>query len=354
MGGKRGRLTSLPERQKIVLLIDKAVQAGARRTQACDVIELPIRTLQRWVHGDRVLADRRKTALRPAPMNKLSEEERQEILRVCNQPEFANLPPSQIVPILLDRGVYIASESTFYRALKSANQLKHRGRAKAKSKITKPTSFTAQKPNEVWSWDISYCPSRVKGLYYYLYMIMDIYSRKIVGWEVYECESGEYAAQLLERTVWAEKCVKSNVVLHSDNGSPMKSMTMHSKMCDLGIISSRSRPRVSNDNAYSESLFRTVKYWPRWPSEGFESLDAVRLWVKSFTTWYNTEHRHSRIKFVTPEQRHNGGDIEILLRREELYKAQKKHNPLRWSTDTRNWGYIKEVELNPVNKMKAA
>ncbi len=128
--------------------------------------------------------DRRSSAQRPTPKNKLGEDERQEILRVCNEAEFANLPPSQIVPILLDRGIYIASESTFYRVLKAANQLKHRGRAKAKTKKTKPTSFTAQKANEVWSWDISYCPSRVKGQYYYLYMIEDIYSRKIVGWEV--------------------------------------------------------------------------------------------------------------------------------------------------------------------------
>lgn len=336
------------------MLIDQAVCAGARKEQACETIELSIRTLQRWSKGDRVLADGRKTAQRPTPMNKLSDEERQEVLGVCNESEFASLPPSQIVPILLDRGIYIASESTFYRVLKSANQLNHRGRAKAKSKVTKPTNFTAQKPNEVWSWDISYCPSRVKGLYYYLYMIMDIYSRKIVGWDVYECESGEYAAQLLERTVWAEKCLKSDLVLHSDNGAPMKSMTMHSKMVDLGVISSRSRPRVSNDNAYSESLFRTVKYYPRWPSEGFDSLEGARVWVKSFATWYNTEHRHSRIKFVTPEQRHTGDDIEILLRREELYEEQKKQNPLRWSTGTRNWGYIREVELNPEQNKEAA
>ena len=154
--------------------------------------------------------------------------------------------------------------------------------------------------------------------------------------------------------MWAEKCLRSQLVLHSDNGSPMKSMTMQSKMVDLGVASSRSRPRVSNDNAYSESLFRTVKYHPRWPSEGFESLEDARLWVQSFAIWYNTEHRHSRIKFVTPEQRHKGDDIEILLRREELYKKKKKQNPQRWSSDTRNWEYIKEVELNPEQHKEAA
>ena len=330
------------------------MNTGARKKAACDVIELSVRTLQRWLASDSLLGDQRKTATRPAPRNRLTNKERMAILRVCNDAEFANLSPCQIVPILLDRGIYIASESSFYRVLKDANQLKHRGRDKAKTKVVKPTSFTAKKANEVWCWDITYCPSRVIGQYYYLYMIEDIYSRKIVGWEVHERESGDYAAKLLERTVWAEKCVRNNLVLHSDNGSPMKCLTMQSKMVDLGVSGSRSRPRVSNDNPYSESLFRTVKYHPRWPSEGFESLYAARLWVKSFAFWYNTEHRHSRIKFVTPAQRHDGDDIEILLDRKKLYEEKKRKNPLRWTKGTRNWGHIKEVELNPQQSKEAA
>jgi len=137
-------------------------------------------------------------------------------------------------------------------------------------------------------------------------------------------------------------------------GAPMKSMTMRAKMYELGVTSSRSRPRVSNDNPYSESLFRTVKYHPRWPSEGFESLEAARLWVKSFTAWYNTKHRHSRIKFVTPAQRHMGEDKEILQKRHELYKEKKRLNKQRWSSGTRNWEHIKTVELNPEQKLEAA
>jgi len=330
------------------------VSAGARKKAACEVVELSSRTVQRWLKGDIMVGDRRKFAIRPAPKNSLTNKERKAILSVCNEAEFADLSPCQIVPILLDRGVYIASESSFYRVLKSANQLSHRGRAKTKTKSVKPTSFTAKKANEVWCWDITYCPSRVIGQYYYLYMIEDIYSRKIVGWEVHERESGDYAAKLLERSVWAEKCMRNRLVLHSDNGSPMKCLTMQSKMVELGVSGSRSRPRVSNDNPYSESLFRTVKYHPRWPSEGFESLDAARLWVQSFSVWYNTEHRHSRIKFVTPAQRHNGDDIQILLAREKLYAEAKKKKPLRWSKDTRNWGHIKEVELNPEQNKEAA
>ena len=190
--------------------------------------------------------------------------------------------------------------------------LHHRGKAKTRRANNKPTSHTATKANEVWSWDISYLPTTVIGLHYYLYMIEDIYSRKIVGWEVHTKETGEQAAELLERSIWLEKCRKQNLVLHSDNGAPMKSLTMQAKMHDLGVISSGTRPRVSNDNPYSESLFRTVKYCPRWPSEGFNSLDGARKWVKGFVYWYNNEHRHSRIKFVTPNQRHQGLDIEIL------------------------------------------
>lgn len=149
-------------------------------------------------------ADRRPLADRPEPANKLAEDERQQILIVCNEGEFADLPPSQIVPRLADDGIYLASESTFYRVLKENNQLTHRGKDKPKGTLKKPTSHKATGPNQVWSWDITYCPTTVIGQHYYLYMIEDIFSRKIVGWEVHECESGEHAANLLERTVWSE------------------------------------------------------------------------------------------------------------------------------------------------------
>lgn len=309
--------------------------------------------MQRWQEDGDISADKRPTASRPKPVNKLSEQERQDILNVCNQPEYANLPPSQIVPMLADNGQYLASESSFYRVLKANNQLTHRGKSQNKGSKTKPKSFVATAPNQVWSWDISYCPSRVIGQFFYLYMIIDVFSRKVVGWEVHESESGEHAANLLERCLWAEKCVKTDVVLHSDNGSPMKCLTMQAKMHDMGVIGSRSRPGVSNDNPYSESLFRTVKYNHRWPSEGFIDLDSARTWVKDFVYWYNNEHRHSSIKFVTPMQRHNGDDREILLKRHELYKRVQKLNPNRWSKNTRNWDVIEYVELNPDKKEAA-
>jgi transposase InsO family protein len=310
-------------------------------------VGISIRTLQRWRCGDEILEDLRPDAKRPEPISKLKEWEHELIIAVCNEPEYAKLPPSQIVPMLADKGIYIASESSFYRVLKAKNQLHHRGRAKPKGSIAKPTPHVATKPNELWSWDITYCPSRIIGQFYYLYMIVDVFSRMIVGWEVHENETGEKAADLLERTVWREKCTNNHVVLHSDNGSPMKSLTMQAKMRDLGIEGSRGRPGVSNDNPYSESLFRTLKYSPRWPSEGFESLEDARVWVDTFVTWYNEEHRHSQIKFVTPQQRHLGLDIDILEKRKALYEEQKNKQPSRWHQSTRDWARKDTVDLNP-------
>ena len=219
------------------------------------------------------------------------------------------------MPRLADQGRYLASEATFYRVLKAAGQQHKRGRSHASQKHAAPTTHRATTANQVWSWDITYLPSPVCGKYYYLYLVEDIYSRKGVGWEVYEEESGAHASALMERTVLNERCVGKPLVLHSDNGAPMKSSTLLSKLYDLGITPSRGRPRVSNDNPYSESLFRTLKYCPQWPKDGFADLDAARCWVRDFIRWYNHEHRHSRIRFVTPAQRHRGEDQEVQIGR---------------------------------------
>ena len=254
---------------------------------------------------------------------------------------------AQIVPMLADKEEYIASESTFYRTLKEADQQHHRGRAKTREKRKPPTTHIAEAPNEVWTWDISYLPTWVRGQFFYLYLIVDIFSRKIVGWEVHEREGGEEAAALIERSILAERCFRKPLVLHADNGSPMKSQTMQIKLYDLGIIPSYSRPRVSNDNPYSESLFRTLKYCPKWPPNGFESLTTAREWIARFVGWYNEEHRHSQIRFVTPGQRHRCEDEEILARRDQVYARAKEKNPARWSGRTRNWSPIESVALNP-------
>jgi len=340
-------LTPLPERQQLVERFNHAVASGARKAIACAEIGLSLRSLQRWALTPVIQADERTTTLRPQPLNALSSDERRAILEVCNSPPFASLPPSQIVPRLADQGRYLASEATFYRLLKAADQQHRRGRSHAPHKHAAPTTHRATKSNQVWSWDITYLQSPVRVQYYYLYLIEDIYSRKAVGWEVYECESGERAAELMQRTVLGERCTGQPLVLHSDNGAPMKSVTLLSKLYDLGITPSRGRPRVSNDNPYSESLFRTLKYCPQWPRDGFVDLDAARSWVRDFIRWYNHEHRHSRIRFVTPAQRHRGEDQEVLAKRHALYQQARNQHPHRWSGATRNWQPIGTVTLNP-------
>jgi putative transposase len=341
-------MTSTPDRQEIAALIDGAVAAGARQAAACAELGLTARTLQRWTGPEGgVRDDRRPFAERSEPAGKLSDAERDRIVATCNAPEFASLPPSQIVPRLADQGIWIASESSFYRVLRDRGQNHRRGRARPTTRRKPPTSFEAKAPCQVWSWDITWLPGPIAGTFFYLYLIIDIFSRKIVGWEVHDRETAEFAAQVLERAVWAERCLTSPLVLHADNGSPMKGATMKSTMERLGVTASFSRPRVSNDNPFSEALFRTCKYTPNWPTRGFAAIEAARAWVQGFATWYNTEHRHSAIRFVTPDQRHRGEDRALLADRHQVYELAKAARPERWSGQTRNWQPIGPVWLNP-------
>lgn len=341
-------MTSTPDRQDIVALIDEATAAGARQAAACAELGLITRTLQRWKDTEGgIRNDGRPFAERPAPANKLSEEERDLIAATCAAPEFASLPPNQIVPRLADRGVWIASESSFYRVLRERGQNNRRGRSRPSTRRKPPTSFEAKAPCQVWSWDITWLPGPIAGTFFYLYLIVDIWSRKIVGWEVYERETAEFAAQVLKRAVWAEKCLTSPLTLHADNGSPMKGATMKTTMERLGVTASFNRPRVSNDNPFSEALFRTCKYVPGWPTRGFATLEEARLWVQSFVRWYNLEHRHSAIRFVTPDQRHRGDDQSLLANRHQLYQRARAAHPERWSGKTRRWDPIRSVWLNP-------
>lgn len=340
-------MISAPDRRQAVKLVTEACDAGARKHKACEIMEIDLRTFQRWTREDKVRSDKRPTAQRPEPRNKLSPEERQQVLDTCHQPEFASSPPSQIVPQLADRGEYLASESSFYRILREADEQHHRGRSRASRKVALPTSFCATGPNQVWSWDITWLPGPIHGLFFYLYMIIDIYSRKVVGWEVYSQELSEYASIVLRRAVLSENCIFQPLVLHADNGSPQKGSDLKATMEALGVRPSYSRPRVSDDNPYSEAIFRTCKYRPNYPNKGFMDIEKARIWVGDFVDWYNKEHHHSGIKFVTPNQRHAGEDIKILAKRKEVYESAKAHNPQRWSGNTRNWEAITEVWLNP-------
>ncbi len=196
---------------------------------------------------------------------------------------------------------------------------------------------------------MTWLKSPVNGLFYCLYMMEDVFSRKITAWEVHETECGALASQLLRRGVLAEGCAATLRCLHADNGSIQKSSTLRATLDWLGVEPSYSRPSVSNDNAFSEALFRTTKYRPDFPHYGFESLETARLWCSHVVHRYNEEHQHSAIKFVTPEQRHRGDDIQILAERDEVYRQAKAANPSRWSGATRNWTRPETMTLNPDN-----
>lgn len=336
----------LADRCHVVELIDEAVATGARQHKACEILAISARTYQRWTQGEAVLSDRRPGAQRPVPVNKLGPEEREAILAVSNSPVFRSLPPSQIVPALADEGRYLASESTFYRVLRAADQQHHRGRSEEPRRKA-PSTHCAVGPNQVWCWDITWLPGPARGLFYYLYLIMDLYSRKIVAWEVHAREASDLAARLVHRAFLAEGIAAQPLVLHSDNGSPMKGSSMLETLRRLGVTSSFSRPRVSNDNAYAESLFRTCKYRPDYPANGFANINEARAWVLSFSRWYNTEHKHSGLKFTTPEQRHRGDAIVILEHRQQVYRLARERHPNRWSGDIRNWKLPEKVWLNP-------
>jgi len=344
-------MIGLEDRQTLTRDIAAACKAGARLRPACETAGIDVRTLQRWKAGGGLIAgDGRPDAVRPVPARALSAAERSEVLRVANEPRFADMPPARIVPMLADEGVYIASESTFSRVLREQNQTAHRGRARAPHPVRPPTTHIARGPRQVWCWDMTYLPATVLGRWFHLYLILDLYSRKIVGWEVHDTDDADHAAHLVRRTALAEGIAamgNNKPVLHGDNGATLKATTVLAMLHWLGVKPSYSRPRVSDDNAFAEALFRTAKYRPEFPARGFPDIQAARDWAASFVHWYNVDHRHSGIRYVSPTQRHAGDDHEILAARHALYIGARNRNPARWSRHTRNWLPAGAVTLNP-------
>lgn len=343
-------MIGLEDRQALARDIHSAHDAGARLRLACETAGIELRTLQRWkAHRGLVAGDGRPQAMRPMPGHALSGAERAKLLAVANEPRFAAVPPARIVPMLADEGLYLASESSFARVLRAHGQSAHRGRAKAPRAVRPPTTHIATAPRQVWCWDMTYLPAKVLGRWFHLYLILDLYSRKIVGWEVHDTDDSDHAAHLVRRTALAEgiATLNSKPVLHGDNGSTLKATTVLAMLNWLGVKPSYSRPRVSDDNPYAEALFRTAKYRPEFPAKGFAQLDEARTWAVGFVRWYNHEHRHSGIGYVSPAQRHAGDDHAILAARHELYTRARERNPARWSGRTRNWSPIGAVTLNP-------
>jgi transposase InsO family protein len=312
--------------------------------KAAATMGLSARTIIRWRHQSGGQDQRKGPST--APSNKLSEQERQKIIDISNSAPFRDLSPKQIVPKLADQGVYLASESSFYRVLKEHKMLTHRQSSKpAVSRRAKEHLATG--PCQVWSWDITYLRTSVRGLFFYLYMIVDVWSRKIIAAQVFAEESMDHSSILLAQACLIHGVRPEELVLHSDNGGPMKGATMLATLHKLGVTPSFSRPSVSNDNPYSESLFRTMKYRPEYPSRPFENVEQAQSWVDGFVFWYNTQHLHSSIRFVTPDDRHFGREEHILTSRRKVYEKARGRNPNRWSKNIRNWNPVHQVWLNP-------
>ncbi len=316
MGG-RGKLTGEQERQRILELFEQAVQTGVRKNKACEILDISTRTISRWTENSD--GDKRSSTKKEL-VNKMSVHEEEQIISMCCGERFRNTAPNEIVAILAEEGTYIASESTMSRVLRKRGLLKHITESKPGTKSKKPEELKTTGPNQVLSW------------------------------EVHSYESGDVASEIMKK-LERKRCLKG-VHLHSENGSPMKPATMLATLQNLGVAPSFSRPQVSNDNPYSESLFRTLKYNAGYP-KSFESIEAAREWVAKFVNWYNNEHRHSRIKYVTPMQRHTGEDKEILGKRKKTYEAARLKNSGRGSKNIRNWDHIDTVYLNPADVQPA-
>jgi transposase InsO family protein len=327
-----------------IALVKEAVSAGARLESACKEIGIDARTLQRWTAV--AVGDDRRRGPKEEPANALTKAEEEDIVALLNAEEFAGLSPHQVVAKLADMNIYKASERTMYRILRRRKLLRHRDRSRPRT-ARRPDEHVATGPRQVWSWDITYLRSPVKGIFWLLYMVVDVWSRKVVAARVHANESDELASALIEEACRREGIVRDQLVIHSDNGPAMKGKTVLAMMQDLGVVPSFSRPRVSDDNPFSEALFRTMKYRPGYPDQPFPSLGEAQAWVDDFVRWYNEDHQHSGIRFVTPAQRHDGHEHAILANRARVYAAARARTPDRWAGPTRNWTPVPVVRLNP-------
>jgi putative transposase len=327
----------------ILEVIDEATAAGASQARACEIAGLDVRTVQRW--RGRPDGDDRRRGPRTAPANKLTADEEAQIVELVTAREFVGLSPHQLVAKLADMSIYVASEATIYRLLRRRRLLSHRDRARPRTHH-RPREHVATGPNQVWAWDITYLPAGVRGTFWYLYAIIDVWSRKLVGWDVHEVQSDDLAAALVADACMREGVARDQLVLHADNGAAMKGKTMLVKLEQLGVLPSFSRPRVSDDNPFPEALFRTLKYRPGYPERPFTTVEDARAWVCGFVAWYNDDHQHSGIRFVTPSQRHAGYDVAILAHRHEVYCRARERRPDRWTGTTRDWSPTTTVRLN--------
>jgi putative transposase len=258
----------------------------------------------------------------------LTAQERKAILDVLHCERFVDLAPAQVWAILLDEGVYLGSQSTFYRLLRQAGEVRER-RAQATHPAKVKPELVATAPNAVWSWDITKLRGPAKWTYYHLYVILDIYSRYVVGWMVATRESAALAEVLIKATCAKQGIVQRQLTIHADRGSSMTSKPVAFLLADLGVTQSHSRPHVSDDNPYSESQFKTLKYRPDFPPQ-FESIEAARLHCRTFVNWYNDDHRHSGLGLHTAADVHHGQASAVREQRAVVLTAAYDAHPERF------------------------
>lgn len=319
-------------------------------SRCAEVVGISARTLQRWGCDEDGGEDRRRGP-NTVPGNKLSEHEERRLLRVLTSPEYRDLSPRQVIPALAEEGTYIASEATAYRVLHKHDMQKHRTNKRPPTS-KKPDELVATAPNQVLCWDITYLKRNVLGTFFYLYLVTDIYSRRIVAARVYDAEDDERATELFTEVIEREGLVPGETTLHADNGNAMKGATLKATLERLGVLTSYSRPRVSDDNPYVESLFGTMKTRVGYPKKPFATLAEAQAWVDRFVCWYNEVHRHSALNWVTPIARHTGAERALLRRREATYRQARQRHPQRWSRHIRDCSPAPAVTLNPRKKSK--
>lgn len=324
-------------RHHIILAINIAVESGARQFKACECIHLDQRRLRRW---RKIEEDGRKGGYR-AKTQRLSEAERDTIVCTFSHPDMVNLPIKSAHATLMDKGIYLASPSTFARVLQQRNVRKPK---QNNTPNRKRPELLATAPGQVWCWDITWLEAPLKGTYFYLYMIIDMYSRMVVGWDVFAKEDGTLARILFAQVLDAEKIPAGQIIVHSDNGKPMRSVSLRSLFDKLSVTASYGRPHTSNDNAYAESLFATLKGRVAFP-EYFATIESASAYCLEFFTWYNCFHMHSGLDMVTPQTVHNGLQGDVFERRNALMESSRASHPSRHGGKKKVYGIPSEVRL---------
>ena len=291
----------------------------------CKALGLCRATVYRAWHRERYRVEPKP---RPKPARALDEHERQAVLDVLHEPRFVDEPPAQVYATLLDEDRYLCSERTMYRILEAEGEVSERRNQLEHPAYTKP-ELLATGPNEVWSWDITKLKGPAKWTYYYLYVILDIFSRYTVGWMVATCESATLAKRLITETCHKQAIPREQLTLHADRGSSMKSKCVAMLLSDLGVTKTHNRPYVPNDNPFSESQFKTLKYRPAFPAR-FGCIEDSRAFCVDFFTWYNTVHHHSALGWLTPEDVHYGRGEHLVQARQDVLNVAYLAHPERF------------------------